>query len=662
MNIERSRNAYPFCLPASLSLPKKSYNKMFERQRKEFRTNESLRREKMKEMIKEIEKNDKVLEKGEGGGIGNTMKNLLKTERCSSCNKDNILGTFVYKCECCKAILCGECIKKRKYQKKNQEIVDVVLCKYCDFIYTAVTEDIVFTDNIKQAKEDSVYLLRCQIINTCISFMEEYSILNLFMKKLISSPSPREKDVKACEDSLKIVKVKTQKVLSLQNMVDYFETPPRKSDATIASNIIRGMNTFRRGVVFNSINEVKSYENLLQEIDAALDFDPEVIGISNTMLPLTGGTLSITLSSIRNIKVIINNMSIPFTTQGHTITFKAPPLITDQMILNIHLLHKDKEVPLPSDIIYFDIPKEILRQNSLADQPKEELEKKVQQIEAQKEEELVKIISTIGSKHKIDIVECDDSLSDDESSFGDLDDTLTDDNEEEETVLFNHLEKKDTEPKEFPNKSEKKEGELTEKCIGDTPITKESNIKEEPKEKSLSPLITLEKKNTGNVLFRKSRVIRCKEIEEENERIKEEEKQTNKKKRVDSSRDTTIKESKNTIEGLSGLRFATTSNVKISEEFGKALMRTDDVVRIDSVQPTKYNGNEPVLFTITGDNFGNEPIVYIGGKQVDVYEEISNTCIVGYLPYFKQTQVLDIVVEKCFGVKQTKENAILVEN
>ncbi|BFU23459.1 hypothetical protein EHI8A_121260 [Entamoeba histolytica HM-1:IMSS-B] len=660
MNIERSRNAYPFCLPVPLSLPKKNYNKLFEHQRKEFRTNESLRREKMKEMIKEIEKNNKVLEKGEGG-IGSTMKNLLKTERCSNCNKDNILGTFVYKCECCQAILCGDCVKKRKYQKKNEEIIDIVLCKYCDFIYIAVTEDIVFSNNIKQANEDSVYLLRCQIINTCISFMEEYSILNLFMKKLISSPSPREKDVKVCEDSLKIVKVKTQKVVSLQNMIDYFDTPPRKSDATIASNVIRAMNVFRRGVVFNSINEVKSYENLLQEIDAALDFEPEVIGISNTMLPLTGGTLSITLSSIRNIKVMINNMNIPFTTQGHTITFKAPPLITDQMILNIHLLHKDKEVPLPSDIIYFDIPKEILGQSSLSDQPKEELEKKVQQIEAQKEEELVKIISTIGSKHKIDIVECDESISDDDSSFDDVNDTIADDNEEE-TVLFSHLDKKDTEPKEVPNKSEDSQGELTEKCIGDTTTIKESNTIEQPKEKSLSPLITLEKKNTGNVLFRKSRVIRCKEIEEENERVKEEEKQTNKKKKADSSRDTEIKESKNMIEGLGDLRFATTSNVKISEEFGKALMRTDDIVKIDSVQPTKYNGSEPVLFTITGDNFGDEPIVYIGGKQVDVYEEISNTCIVGYLPYFKQTQVLDIVVEKCFGVKQTKENAILVEN
>ena len=46
--------------------------------------------------------------------------------------------------------------------------------------------------------------------------MEEYIALNLFVKLLIQSPKPTEKHLQKCEDELKIVKVKTQKVLDLQ--------------------------------------------------------------------------------------------------------------------------------------------------------------------------------------------------------------------------------------------------------------------------------------------------------------------------------------------------------------------------------------------------------------------------------------------------------------
>ncbi|EMS12969.1 hypothetical protein KM1_121450 [Entamoeba histolytica HM-3:IMSS] len=570
-----NKNAYPFCLPASLSLPKKNYSKIFEHQRKEFRTNELLRREKMKEMIKEIEQNEKESEKGESSGIRDAMKNLLKMEKCSNCNKDIILGTFIYTCECCEAMLCGECIKKRKYQKKNSEIVDVTLCKYCDFIYIAVTEDENYKKHIKQGNEDAIYLLRCQIINSCISYMEEYATLNLFINRLMLNLKPKKEDVKNCQDEMKIVKVKTQKVLSLDGFVDAFDQPERKSDQTVFNNIVRSMNIFKRDVVFDSINEVVMCEKILQEINGIRETTPQVIGFSNTMVPMTGGTIKITLTSTKNVKVIINEKIIPCTIDGLTIIVKIPPSVPGQVSVNIQLLYNETTINLPGPIMYYNVSKDQQENSS---------------------------ISTIGSKHKISIVECDESISDDvsEEEICSSDNTSNEDSEssdgEENIILF----------------SKNKKEEKPKQDIINTPQTKN-----EDKEKLTIPT----RKSKRNNLFRRGGIIKTVNLNE----IEEYQPQNVK----------TIK----------------TNNFLM-----------DNSIEITMVRPKNIKIKERVIFTIKGSGFGTSPMVFIGDKEVKEYEKRSDNLIIGYYPIIEESDVYDLKVKNSFGGEEIKPKEIRVED
>ncbi|EDR22658.1 hypothetical protein EDI_340240 [Entamoeba dispar SAW760] len=569
-----NKNAYPFCLPAPLSLPKKNYNKIFEHQRKEFRTNELLRREKMKEMIKEIEKNEKVSEKGESSGIRDAMKNLLKTEKCSNCDKDIILGTFVYTCECCGAMLCGECIKKRKYQKKNEDIVDVTLCKYCDFIYIAITEDEKYKRHIKQGNEDAVYLLRCQIINSCISYMEEYATLNLFIKELISNLKPKKEDVKKCQDEMKIVKVKTQKVLSLDGFVDSFDQPERKSDQIVFNNIVRTMNIFKRDVVFDSINEVVICEKILQEVNGLRETIPQIIGFSSTMIPITGGTIKITLTSTNNVKVIINEKVIPCTIDGLTMIVNVPPSVPGQVSVNIQLLYNKTTIDLPGPIMYYKVSKDQQEKSS---------------------------ISTIGTKHKISIVECDESISDDPSEEETYSDSTSNkdsesSDEEENVILFS---------------KNKKEEKLKQDII--------NTLQTENEEKE-KPTIPTRKSKRGNP-FRRGGIIKTINYNE--------------------------------------IEQCQTQNVKTIKT-NNFLM--DSSIKITMIRPKNIKIKERVMFTIKGSGFGTSPMVFIGNKEVKKFEKRNDNLIIGYFPIIEESDVYDLKVKNNFGGEEIKPKEIRVED
>ncbi|ELP86647.1 hypothetical protein EIN_092120 [Entamoeba invadens IP1] len=709
---------YPFCRPTPLTLPKHNYNIIFEERRNEFRTQEDLRRKKMVLMLNTPVKDVSRMEKVKSG-LSTAMVNILKSERCSECNK-SINSNFVMTCECCDAILCQDCVRQKTHKERTFS-----LCKYCEFIFSTVTDEIEFKQQTKDAEENPVVIFRTQIVNTCLSFMEEYLTFQLFMDKLLSMDVPREKDVQKCEDSLKVVKAKTQKVLDLQHLVDVFDTPKKRSEATVSSNIVRSMNYFKRNILFESINKIKTFEKVLGQIDSVLDIDPEVLFMSSTMIPLKGGMLKVTLSSYRNIRIVVNGINTNFQVDGHTVLFNIPPQFRpEECVVDVKIYHKEKLVNIPGPILYFDISqKDVLVQNKKTD----DVLQKVKLIDAKKEKDIIKVISTIGNKHKIQIVECVEESESEESS----------DSDEDEVSVFERKDQKGEQretshlqdpPKELIENNEKiPQTILNDMKMENTPkMTLREKVKsvlesdkndekqEKPQDKDICTMTPLQSKkldvpqNTETVstlslaqstptnitttkdqnkplvdekksnmtMFRKSRVFKlagsngfdyC-----DSTTTPTEEKRRNTtfslfdKIHKENSDDKLPKQkvAKKKIENLGELKFSvqtpSTVKIKTTEGFGEALLRIDSTVEIETITPLQYSANESGLFTITGNGFGEQPVVYIGDKQIVCYEEITPTKIVGYLPYFKLKKSLDVVVENADGVKNCKKAAITV--
>ncbi|ELP85202.1 hypothetical protein EIN_083240, partial [Entamoeba invadens IP1] len=395
-----NRHNYPFCLPYPLKLPKRNFTKGFEKMRKEFRINEQLRREKMKEMLKSVDTTGKLKlrQNKDQSSIAGSMLKFLKSEKCSNCEKDILIGSLVNYCECCDAPLCDKCtrILPREYQ---QTVVEVPLCKYCDFIYTAVTEEIKVKNSRKEASEDPIHFLRCQIVNTCNSYLEEYFSLNLFINQLLSTKVPKKEDLKVCEEEMKVVKVKTQKVLGLDGFIDAFENPERQSDQIVTKNIVRALNQFKIETVFDSINEVNICEQLILECSGIHTVETKVIGMSTTLVPTTGGIVKISLNLTKDISVMINGIVFFYTIEGPSLIIKVPPANKDQIKADLKITCKGQNVELPEEIRYYDAGL-----NSTGE----------------------KVVSLVGNKRKICVVECDDteSESDESEVVSDLSDSI----------------------------------------------------------------------------------------------------------------------------------------------------------------------------------------------------------------------------------------------
>ncbi|KAL7712452.1 IPT/TIG domain-containing protein [Entamoeba marina] len=639
--MENIRHKYPFCIPASLDLPKKNYTKLFDSKRKEFRTNELLRREKMLSMINTIEKRTK---------ISYYVKDVAIEK-----NYTTIWGV--------------------SFQLK--------LCKYCSFIFSAVTVNHRLMHHTREAEDDPVFLLRSQIINTCISFMEEYSALNLFMKALISKEKLTEIDFRNCEMSLKIVKAKETKVMQLEQFINAFSKPKRDSDSIISFNIIRALNEFKRTTVFASINELNDYEVLMDKLDNDLNVTPDIVCVSNAMIPITGGEISIELNISRHLRITINKKDVPFTSDGYTITIQIPPMQNNQKVVDFVLYYKDKPVELPGDFVYFS-----------SNKPSNPVEKTPINEES----------TTQAAAPKRHILFVEEDTEEDSSSY-DSSDEYTDDSDEDyiyenEPKLedYQNNEKielesqiNDTEPnintskEQQVNLSTSSNGEsggkvprylqprltYTQKelrrCRTMNAVQKEpiTTTKENEQTNTDTSNINQNTNSTEETKPEKQRkkwrkttnLINPSRREERKKQRKErkEKKKVDKEKKKNHSKQSSQTESIIEEQPLSG-----TGVIKTSTQLTNIVDGVNSTIQVLKFDPCCYYVGESGLFTISGLGFGLYPVVYIGDKMVEAYETISDNVIVGYLPYYKVSNNLNLVIENEYGNREVYENAISV--
>ncbi|KAL7716416.1 IPT/TIG domain-containing protein [Entamoeba marina] len=102
------------------------------------------------------------------------------------------------------------------------------------------------------------------------------------------------------------------------------------------------------------------------------------------------------------------------------------------------------------------------------------------------------------------------------------------------------------------------------------------------------------------------------------------------------------------------------ATITTTEGFADVVGGMNSSIHFNTIEPTSYYVGESGLFKLTGDGFGLYPIVYIGEKLVEAYEEISDNVIVGYLPYYRKPNTLDVIIENEFGNREVQENKISV--
>lgn len=633
MQVERYQNAYPMCRTTGITKPKRSFKSFFKTKRKEYRENERLRRQMMTKVLVAVE-NGELTTPDQNGFIGG-VRNLLRTSKCSGCGKDTVTS-FMRVCQCCGAMVCSECTCKETYTNKTRS-VDFYFCRYCGDIFSVVTVGYRMSVAIKEAEENPVLLLRTFIINTCISFMEEYYTFHIFMKNLIKSGVPTENDLRHCEDGLKVVKAKTQKVFGLDAYIDECKTPDRKSDAIVLSNIIRSVNQFKRTTLFHSINEVKDYESLLTEIEGAMACDPEVIAISNAMVPFSGGVIKITLNTLKDVKVTIAGIEVPFTTQDHSVIITVPPASNDP-IIDLKLSIKGKNVQLPMDFLYFDAPEDY--HEDIDDRQDGVVSDKVKELDEKRDETIAKIIT----KHKIEFIECDDIS--DESDYESSSECSDDETDVPKDVSGN-LQVANQEEREQSRDDTRKSCHVMTLSNGELDSVKSTQ----------QTLTGVDSKSEGPAILR----CHCPQQHEDNSVLEENLNarlgQSNSEGRI------IVKRGEDTTAHTHNPETLTPApNIKMDGMFDQAIAGLTSAIELDNILPVRYFVHQIGKFTINGRGFGKEPLVYFGNQLVEVYEEITDNTIIGYTPYFRKSEVLSIRIENEYGSKLIKENAVFIDN
>ncbi|KAL7713746.1 IPT/TIG domain-containing protein [Entamoeba marina] len=366
----RTSECYPQSRPAPLTHPKRDFTKTLLKMRGEFRVNERIRKDRMRGVLDTINKTCKPPERSEK--ISGSIANLLKGKTCELCGKTLLVST---PCMCCGAVFCGSCKHAAVYstttvQKTvvdNKTVtnhvpleIELELCKYCHFVFVAITEAKVFENNLVEGQEHLIVPFHHKITQTCIAFIESYRVLQLYQSLYMQSVNPAETFVRECMDNVVEVRGYIKKVGALKYYIDEYDVFERSSDIRVATNIKVALAVFNRTAVLSSISDVEVFEKVIKARFAGMiaKMEPIILGVNSGNVPCKGGVAVVNgLYFKQGMRVLVNGKKAAYKLVNDALEIMIQPM-TDpehrQIIIHI-ASPTGKNVPFPGTLMYKDV-------------------------------------------------------------------------------------------------------------------------------------------------------------------------------------------------------------------------------------------------------------------------------------------------------------------
>ncbi|GAB1227996.1 hypothetical protein ENUP19_0367G0029 [Entamoeba nuttalli] len=274
------------------------------------------------------------------------IKQSIKYGTCRSCHEHGIFGKL---CECCKEKTCFKCLKEISIEvqkEKEEEIqgkekIKLILCKNCMAVFDSMKERKLLIQVLSQNHYN--IQLRDDVVNAAQK--------TITVKKMLNNAHDKNEIIELCHNGLKTIKEMQRLIDKIKNENHQFDS---KSDAVIASNILRALSYFNGTFGFYLIGEIEKTE---KRMNKPLPL-PIINSINCSVVPINGGIIKIKGIGIASgIEAFCKQKKIKSEFINGDLCLSIPPTTFQEIgqSVRLELLTSDKrKIPLPGDIIYCD--------------------------------------------------------------------------------------------------------------------------------------------------------------------------------------------------------------------------------------------------------------------------------------------------------------------